>query len=137
MAVEDGRVTFRDVLAVCGFRVMWPAELLSFTGDQFARVALAVLVFSRTGSAALTSLTYALTFIPTVLGALTLSTVADRHSRRGVIVARGQHPHPGRCRHGDSRYRLALVVHPRRGHVFSALECVSALMPPPSPRPPY
>jgi MFS family permease len=83
---EAGRVTFGEVLAVGEFRAMWLAELLSFMGDQFARVALAVLVFDRTGSAALTGLTYALTFVPTVVGALTLSGIADRRSRRSVIV---------------------------------------------------
>jgi MFS family permease len=84
---EATRVTYRDVLAVREFRAMWLADVLSFMGDQFARVALAVLVFDRTGSAALTGLTYALTFLPAVIGGLTLSSVADRHSRRGVIVA--------------------------------------------------
>jgi MFS family permease len=82
-----GRATFGEVLAVGEFRAMWLAELLSFAGDQLARVALAVLVFGRTGSAALTGLTYALTYVPTVVGALMLSGVADRRSRRSVIVA--------------------------------------------------
>jgi predicted MFS family arabinose efflux permease len=86
-SAETGRITFRDVFAVGEFRAMWLAELLSFMGDQLARVALAVLVFDRTGSAALTGLTYALTYIPTVVGALALSAIADRRPRRHVIVA--------------------------------------------------
>lgn len=79
------RVTFREVLLVGEFRAMWLAELMSFTGDQFARVALVVLVFDRTASAALAGLTYALTFIPSVAGALVLSHIADRRSRREVV----------------------------------------------------
>lgn len=83
---DAARPTFRDVFTVREFRAMLLAELLSFMGDQLARVALAVLVFDRTNSAALTGLTYALTYIPTVVGALALSGVADRKSRRTVIV---------------------------------------------------
>jgi MFS family permease len=73
------------VFTVGEFRVMWLAELLSFMGDQLARVALAVLVYARTSSAALTGITYALTYVPTVLGAFTLSSIADRRPRREVI----------------------------------------------------
>jgi len=80
------RLRFRDVLAVSEFRAMWAAELLSVAGDQLARVALAVLVYERTSSAAWTALTYALTFVPAVLGGLVLSGLADRYPRRAVLV---------------------------------------------------
>jgi MFS family permease len=81
-----GRVTFRDVFAVAEFRALWFAELLSIFGDQLARVALSVLVFQITDSAALTGLTYALTFAPSLLGGIFLSWVADRFPRREVMV---------------------------------------------------
>ncbi|WP_370934584.1 MFS transporter [Amycolatopsis sp. cg13] len=71
----------------CGeFRAMWAAETLSVTGDQLARVALALMVYGRTNSASLTALTYALTFAPAVLGGFLLSGLADRYPRRAVIV---------------------------------------------------
>ena len=79
--------SFREVLGVREFRSLWAAELLSVLGDQLARVALAVLVFDRTSSAALTALTYALTFAPAVLGGALLSGLADRYPRRFVLVA--------------------------------------------------
>ncbi|HEV2781408.1 MAG TPA: MFS transporter [Actinophytocola sp.] len=83
-----GRGTgFRDVLAIREFRALWAAELFSLLGDQLARVALAVLVFQRTSSAALSALTYALTFVPAVLGGALLSGLADRYPRRQVLVA--------------------------------------------------
>src|SRR5882757_9742962 len=66
---------------------MWAAELLSLTGDQLARIALSVLVFQRTHSAALTGLTYGLTFAPQFLGGVLLSWCADRYPRRDVMVA--------------------------------------------------
>jgi MFS family permease len=81
------RPTFGDVLASREFRAMWLAELASSIGDQFTRIALAFLVFERTGSAALTGIVYAMTFIATVIGALTLSGVADRYSRRSMMIA--------------------------------------------------
>ena len=68
------------------FRALWAAETLSVVGDQLARVALAVLVFNRTGSAALTGLTYALTFVPAFLGGALFGGLGDRHPRRTVMV---------------------------------------------------
>lgn len=80
------RAGFLEVLAVREFRALWAAELLSITGDQLARVGLAVLVFARTSSASLTALTYALTFLPALLGGVLLGGLADRFPRRGVMI---------------------------------------------------
>lgn len=77
---------FRDVLAVGEFRVLWIAQVQSRIGDQFARVALALLVFDRTSSAALTALVYAMTLLPPLLTAPLLAGLADRYSRRAVMV---------------------------------------------------
>ncbi|WP_206791119.1 MFS transporter [Amycolatopsis sp. MtRt-6] len=88
--MDDARVEkvgFGAVLAVAEFRAMWAAELLSICGDQLARVALAVLVFQRTSSAALTGLTYALTYVPSLLGGILLAGAGDRWPRRDVMVA--------------------------------------------------
>ena len=80
-------VTFRAVFAIGEFRALWGAEALSQAGDQLARVALAILVYQRTGSATLTGLTYALTLAPAFLGGILLSGLADRIPRREVMVA--------------------------------------------------
>src|SRR4051794_13848124 len=77
--------SYRDVFRVLEFRAMWLAELQSVAGDQLARVALSVLVFHDTGSAALTGLTYALTFVPSLLGGVFLTGLADRFPRRELI----------------------------------------------------
>ena len=58
----------------------------SLAGDQVARVALSVLVFDRTGSGLWTAATYALTFLPALVGGLLLGGLADRYSRRTVLV---------------------------------------------------
>jgi predicted MFS family arabinose efflux permease len=88
--VDHGRTapaTFREVFAVAEFRALWLAELLSVVGDQLARVALSVLVFQRTNSASLTALTYALTYLPDLVGGPLLSGLADRFPRRTVMVS--------------------------------------------------
>jgi MFS family permease len=74
------------VFRVPEFRVVWGAELLSIAGDQLARVALAVLVYGRTGSAVWAAVAYALTFLPALLGGVLLSWCADRYRRREVMI---------------------------------------------------
>ncbi|MDQ1739394.1 MAG: hypothetical protein QOE53_1046 [Pseudonocardiales bacterium] len=81
------RVTFIDALRVSEFRVLWLADAQSMAGDQLARVALSVLVFERTASALLTALTYALTFLPALIGGALLAGLADRMPRRRVMIA--------------------------------------------------
>ncbi|WP_177154924.1 MFS transporter [Glycomyces harbinensis] len=78
---------FRDVLAIGEFRVLWLAQVQSRIGDQFARVALALLVFDRTDSAAITALVYAMTLLPPLITAPLLAGLADRYSRRTVMAA--------------------------------------------------
>ncbi|MFI9387678.1 MFS transporter [Kutzneria sp. NPDC052558] len=77
---------FRDVAAVGQFRVLWLAHAQSRVGDQLARVALSVLVYDRTHSAAWTALTYAMTILPNLVGGTWLSGLADRFDRRTVMV---------------------------------------------------
>jgi len=68
------------------FAGLWGAWVLSVVGDQFARVALSLLVFDRTGSAVLTAATYAVTFLPDLVGGPFLASLADRFPRRRVMV---------------------------------------------------
>lgn len=82
----DRQATFRDVFGIAEFRALWLAQLLSVAGDQLARVAMTVLVYDRTHSALLTAATYAVTFLPWVIGGLALSGLADRLPRREVMV---------------------------------------------------
>lgn len=79
-------VTFRDVLSVREFAGLWGAWVLSVAGDQFARVALSLLVFDLTGSPLLTAATYAVTFLPDLIGGPFLASLADRFPRRRVMV---------------------------------------------------
>lgn len=83
---ERGTATYRDVFSVREFRALWFAQLWSVIGDQFARVALAVLVFVRTGSPGWTAVTYALTYLPGIVGGPLLGGMADRFPRRRVMI---------------------------------------------------
>lgn len=68
------------------YRALWFAEAQSSAGDQLAKVALAILVYSRTNSALWAAGVYALTFLPALAGGLGLSHLADRYPRRTVLV---------------------------------------------------
>jgi MFS family permease len=82
----EEQATYREVFAVGEFRALWLAQALSFIGDQLAQVALAVLVFHRTDSALLTAVTYALTYLPPIVGGPVLSGLADLFPRRTVMI---------------------------------------------------
>jgi MFS family permease len=87
LGVTTERATYRDVFSIAEFRSLWAAQLLSVAGDQLARVALTVLVYSRTHSPLLAALTYAVTIVPIFVGGVLLSGLADRFPRRAVMIA--------------------------------------------------
>lgn len=84
--LAGARVGYRAVFGVGEFRALWAAEALSQAGDQLARVALSVLVYSRTNSTLLTALTYGLTYLPTLVGGAVFGSWADRYPRRTVMI---------------------------------------------------
>jgi MFS family permease len=77
---------YRGVFANVEYRALFGAQTVSVIGDQFARVALSVLVFDRTQSPAWTALAYGLTFLPDLVGGPLLSGLADRYPRRGLMI---------------------------------------------------
>lgn len=79
-------VRYRDVLAVREFRGIIVAQIASEAGDQVARVALALLVLDRTGSPLLAAATFAVSFLPIVVGGPLLGPFADRFSRRTLML---------------------------------------------------
>jgi MFS family permease len=82
----DQPTSYRALFGSREFRALFAAQSVSVVGDQFARVALSVLVFSRTGSPAWTALAYGLTFLPDLVGGPLLAGLADRHPRRRLMV---------------------------------------------------
>lgn len=83
---QDRQASYGDVFAVREFRSLWTAQVLSYAGDQFAQVAIAILVYHRTHSPLLTALAYALTYLPPIFGGPLLSSLADLLPRRRVMI---------------------------------------------------
>ncbi|MDJ0379409.1 MFS transporter [Streptomyces sp. G-G2] len=69
------------------FRPVFAAHLMSVLGLVVAEISLTVLVFRTTGSPLLSALTFALGFLPYVLGGTLLAGLADRRPARRVLVA--------------------------------------------------
>src|SRR5207245_664555 len=82
----EERASYAEVFAIGEFRAMWAAQILSAGGDQFAQVAIAILVYHRTHSPFLTALAYALTYLPPIIGGPFLSGLADLFPRRRVMI---------------------------------------------------
>ena len=87
MTARTDPVTFRRLFGHRDFAVLYLAGTQSQLGDQLARVALSILVFSRTGSGLATAATYALTYLPAVVGGVMLTGLADALPRRRLLVA--------------------------------------------------
>ncbi|ETK31779.1 MFS transporter [Microbispora sp. ATCC PTA-5024] len=86
MAASVSPASYGDVFRLGEFRALWSLVVLSRLGTQFARVALALLAFQRTGSPAVTALVYALTLLPAIVGGSLLGGLADRFPRRELLV---------------------------------------------------
>ena len=84
---EAPRVGYRDALASREFRALLVSQAVSIAGTSIAAVALTILVYARTGSAFLSSLTFALGFIPYVFGGGVLSSAVDRVRPRRLVNA--------------------------------------------------
>lgn len=86
VSADDRAATYREVFAVREFRYLFCAYLLSLVGDQLAKVALSIVVFDRTGSAFLSAVTFAVSYLPWLIGGPLLSVYADRLPRRRVMI---------------------------------------------------
>ncbi len=80
------RARYRDVLGVAEFRAIFVANIVSMLGTVVASVALTVLVYEQTRSAALAASVMALAFLPYLLGGVLMGAAADRWAPRRVLV---------------------------------------------------
>jgi MFS family permease len=74
------------VLGAGEFRVIFAANVVSMLGSIVAAVALTVLVYQQTRSAALAASVLALSFWPYLLGGILLGAAADHLPARRVLV---------------------------------------------------
>lgn len=83
---EAGPVHFRDVLAVGEYRAMYLANLISQLGDYLARAAIVVLVYQQSQSLALSAASFAISYLPWIVGGPLLAAVAERYPYRRVLI---------------------------------------------------
>jgi MFS family permease len=86
VTAQAQRVRYRDVLGVREFRGLLLSDGLSGVGDQVARIAVALLVLDRSGSAFAASATYACSYLTWLAGGPLLSALPDRLPRRRLMV---------------------------------------------------
>ncbi|MGW4348999.1 MFS transporter [Streptomyces sp. NPDC004690] len=79
------KATYSQVFAVAQFRAVFAGRLLGVMSDTLRAVALAVLVYDRTGSPLLTAVTMTINFLPQAAGGLFLAAMADRFTPRTLI----------------------------------------------------
>jgi MFS family permease len=80
-------LTTRDVLRIRNFRLLFAGHGVSHLGDRMVTVALAFAVLEVGGSASAVGLVLAASWVPAVASVLVGGVVADRISRRTVMVA--------------------------------------------------
>jgi MFS family permease len=85
-AAQTGTGRYRDALRVGEFRAIALSSLVSILGDSAAYLAVTVLVYQRTGSALLSSLTFAVAFVPYLFGGTLLSGLVDRWPPKRLLV---------------------------------------------------
>lgn len=83
----ERQATFRDVFSDGEYRALYSANALSWIGNYLAKVAVTALVFAETDSVALSAATFALSYLPWLVGGPFLAALAERYRYRSVMVA--------------------------------------------------
>lgn len=86
MGRSETTVRYRDLFRDREYSALFLGDLLSRLGSQLGKFALAGLVFARTGSTSFTAATFAVSYLPGLLGGPLLASLADRFPRRGLLI---------------------------------------------------
>ena len=81
-----GIVIVRSIFLQRNLLFLWSGQVISHAGDSIYQLALPWLVLELTGSKTTTSLVALCAYLPAVLFSLLAGVVADRFSRRGVMM---------------------------------------------------
>jgi MFS family permease len=78
--------TFREIFSSGQFRALFTATMLSWIGDYLAKAAVTALVYHTTRSVAISAATFAISYVPWVLGGPILAALAERYPYRTVMI---------------------------------------------------
>jgi MFS family permease len=79
-------VTFRDVFAVREYRAVYISLVVNWLGDYLARAAIIVLVYQQTESVLLSAASFAVSYLPWIVGGPVLAALAERYPYRRVLI---------------------------------------------------
>ncbi|GID97241.1 MFS transporter [Amorphoplanes digitatis] len=79
-------VTFRELFAVQEYRALYVSLVVSWLGDYLARAAIVVLVYQQTESVLLSAVSFAVSYVPWIIGGPVLAALADRYPYRRVLI---------------------------------------------------
>ncbi|MET8148241.1 MFS transporter [Actinoplanes sp. NPDC049668] len=79
-------VAFRELFAVQEYRALYISLVVSWLGDYLARAAIVVLVYQQTDSVLLSAVSFAMSYVPWIVGGPVLATLADRYPYRRVLI---------------------------------------------------
>ncbi|GAA2570473.1 MFS transporter [Winogradskya consettensis] len=82
----ERRVGYRDVFAVREFRAIYISLVVNWVGDYLARAAIIVLVYQQTQSVMLSAASFAISYLPWVIGGPLLAALAERYPYRRVLI---------------------------------------------------
>ena len=78
--------TYRDVLALRPFRLLWLGQAVSYFGDTMNTAGLAIMLFVITGSATVVALGLISKAVPTVVFGLIAGPIVDRFNRQRLMI---------------------------------------------------
>ena len=83
---RERRVTFRDLFSISEYRAIYLALLVNWLGDYLARAAITVLVYQQTSSVLLSAASFAVSYLPWLVGGPLLAALAERYPYRRVMM---------------------------------------------------
>src|SRR4051794_37593322 len=85
-STAERRVTFRDIFAVREYRAVYLALVVNWVGEYLSRAAITVLVFQQTHSVLLAAASFAISYLPWIVGGPVLAALAERYPYRRVLI---------------------------------------------------
>ncbi|GAA3351348.1 MFS transporter [Amorphoplanes nipponensis] len=82
----DGPVTFRDLFAAREYRAVYFSLVVNWLGDYLARAAITVLVYQQSESVLLSAASFAISYLPWIVGGPVLAALAERYPYRRVLI---------------------------------------------------